>query len=72
MKAIEFVKILKVKNSDLDYLKVINEFKLSVKAGKNYCERRGWSVELTETKLTVYSKAVFGFYFSALVRVVNV
>ena len=68
----EILKIKTLKHSGhgegATHKKVIREFNKSEMDGLHYCRLRGWSVEITETLLTVKSKALFGFEMLALIK----
>lgn len=75
MKKLVFCHITNVKHSGLGtnqiHVSVMNEFCKSIEEGKQYCQQRGWEVELNRGVLSVYSKAPFGFCMTALVQEVE-
>lgn len=69
------MEILKIKTlehsgqgENATHKKVLAEFRKSEEKGIYYCKQRGWDVTITETLLTVTSKAMFGFKMSALIK----
>ena len=68
----EFLKIRHLKHSGFGdnalHLRVMREFRRSEDHGIYYCKQRGWRTLITGSVLTVYSPALFGFEFSALIK----
>lgn len=73
MKA-QFLKINYLKHSGHGspiHVRVMDEFRKSIKQGVNYCERKGWKVSAKNGILNIDSQMPFGFKFNAKYREVE-
>jgi len=68
----EFLKLKTLEHSgqgeNAIHKKVLTEFKKSEEQGIDYCQQRGWDVNITKILLTVTSKSMYGFKMTALIK----